>query len=56
MRVALEIVLTDEEDANLTRLVRSKLTSVMLAQRARIVLLAASGASAGSTISALSFH
>jgi transposase len=34
-------VLTDEERAELTRLVRSKLTSVRLAQRARIVLLAA---------------
>ncbi len=41
MRVAPEIVLTDEERAELTRLVRSKLTSVRLAQRARIVLLAA---------------
>lgn len=43
MRVACEIVLTDEERAELTRLVRSKLTSVRLAQRARIVLLAADG-------------
>jgi len=43
MRVAPEIVLTDEERANLTRLVRSKLTSVRLAQRARIVMLAAEG-------------
>jgi transposase len=34
-------VLTDEERAELTRLVRSKLTSVRLVQRARIVLLAA---------------
>jgi transposase len=34
-------VLTDEERAELTRLVRSKLTSVRLAQRAHIVLLAA---------------
>jgi transposase len=34
-------VLTDEERAELTQLVRSKLTSVRLAQRARIVLLAA---------------
>ncbi len=41
MRVAPEIVLTDEERAELTRLVRSKLTSVRLAQSARIVLLAA---------------
>jgi transposase len=41
VRVAPEIVLTDEERAELTRLVRSKLTSVRLAQRARIVLLAA---------------
>lgn len=43
MRVAPEIVLTDEERAELTRLVRSRLTSVRLAQRARIVLLAADG-------------
>lgn len=43
MRVAIEIVLTDEEQAQLARLVRSKLTSVRLAQRARIVLLAAQG-------------
>lgn len=39
MRVAPEIVLSDEERAGLTRLVRSRLTSVRLAQRARIVLL-----------------
>lgn len=43
MRVAPEIVLSSEERAELTRLVRSKLTSVRLAQRARIVLLAAQG-------------
>ena len=43
MRVAPEIVLTNEERAELTKLVRSKLTSVRLAQRARIVLLAAKG-------------
>ena len=43
MRVALEIELTDEERAELTKLVRSKRTSVRLAQRARIVLLAAQG-------------
>lgn len=43
MRVALEIVLTQEEHAELTKLVRSKLSSVRLAQRARIVLLAAKG-------------
>ncbi|WP_414215217.1 IS630 family transposase [Cupriavidus necator] len=43
MRVAPEIMLTDEERTRLTRLVRSKLTSVRLAQRARIVLLAANG-------------
>jgi len=43
VRVAPEIVLTDEERAELTRLVRSKLTSVRLAQRARIVLLASQG-------------
>ncbi len=43
MRVAPEIVLTNEERAELTKRVRSKLTSVRLAQRARIVLLAADG-------------
>ena len=43
VRVAPEIVLTDRERAELTRLVRSKLTSVRLAQRARIVLLASQG-------------
>lgn len=43
MRVAPEIVLTEEERAELTRLVRSKLTSVRLAQRARMVLLASDG-------------
>jgi transposase len=43
MRVAAEIVLTSEEQAELRQLVRSKLTSVRLAQRARIVLLAAKG-------------
>jgi transposase len=43
MRVATEIVLTQDERAELTRLVRSKLTSVRLEQRAGIVLLAAGG-------------
>lgn len=43
MRVAPEIMLTDEERTKLTRLVRSKLTSVRLAQRAHIVLLAPNG-------------
>ena len=43
MRVAPKIVLTDAERNELIRLVRSKLTSVRLAQRARIVLLAAEG-------------
>ena len=43
MRVAPEIVLTSEEPIELTKLVRSKLSSVWLAQRARIVLLAAEG-------------
>jgi transposase len=43
MRVAPEIVLTDEERAELSKLVRSKRTSVRLALRARIVLLAADG-------------
>ena len=41
VRIAPEIVLTDEERGELTRLTRSKLTSVRLALRARIVLLAA---------------
>src|SRR4030065_839120 len=43
MRVASEIVLTKEEHAELTKLMRSKLSSVRLALRARIVLLAAGG-------------
>jgi len=43
MRVAPEIVLTDEERAELTNLVRSRLTSVRLQQRAGIVLLACDG-------------
>jgi transposase len=43
MRVAPQIILTDEERSELTGLVRSKLTSVRLTQRARIVLLAAEG-------------
>ena len=43
MRVATQIELTSEERAELTALVRSKLTSVRLALRARIVLLAAQG-------------
>ena len=43
MRVAPEIILTSQERAELTKLSRSKLTSVRLAQRARIVLLAAQG-------------
>ena len=43
MRVATRIELTSEEQAELTVLVRSKLTSVRLALRARIVLLAAQG-------------
>lgn len=43
MRVAPEIILTSEERAELTKLARSRLTSVRLAQRARIVLLAAQG-------------
>ena len=43
VRVAPEIVLTSEERAELTQLVRSRLTSVRLAQRARIVVLAAQG-------------
>jgi hypothetical protein len=43
VRVAPEIVLTDEQKAELTRLSRSGRTSVRLAQRSRIVLLAAQG-------------
>ncbi len=43
MRVAPQIVLTDDERAELSSLARSKLTSVRLSQRARIVLLAAGG-------------
>jgi transposase len=43
VRVAPTIVLSDEEKAELTRLARSRRTSVRLAQRARIVLLAAQG-------------
>jgi transposase len=43
MRVATQIELTSEERAELAALVRSKLTSVRLALRARIVLLAAQG-------------
>ena len=43
MRVAPEIELSDDERAELNALVRSKLTSVRLSQRAQIVLLAAGG-------------
>jgi len=43
VRVAVEIVLSDEQRAELTKLIRSKLTSVRLSQRAHIVLLAADG-------------
>ena len=43
MRVAPAIMLTEDERVELTRLVRSKLTSVRLAQRAQIVLLASDG-------------
>ncbi|MFO0146417.1 MAG: helix-turn-helix domain-containing protein, partial [Betaproteobacteria bacterium] len=43
MRIATAIALTDEQKAELTRLSRSGRTSVRLAQRARIVLLAAQG-------------
>jgi len=43
LRVAPAIDLTDEQESELTRLARSKRTSVRLAQRARIVLLAAQG-------------
>lgn len=43
MRVATEIVLNEEEQAILDKIVRSKLSSVRLAQRAQIVLLANEG-------------
>ncbi len=43
MRIAREIVLTAEERGELMKLIRSQLTSVRLALRARIVLLAAEG-------------
>ena len=43
MRVAPEIVLTEDERAELTQLSVSRLTSVRLSQRAHIVLLAADG-------------
>jgi len=43
LRVAPAIALTDEQEVELTRLARSKRTSVRLAQRAQIVLLAAQG-------------
>ncbi len=43
LRVAPTIELTDEQQSELTQLSRSKCTSVRLAQRAQIVLLAAQG-------------
>lgn len=43
MRVAPEILLTEDERAELIKLTSSRLTSVRLSQRARIVLLAADG-------------
>ena len=43
MRIAPVVVLSEEQEAELTRFVRSRLTSVRLSQRARIVLLAAQG-------------
>jgi transposase len=43
MRIAPEIILTNQERAELMKLVRSRLTSVRLEQRAGIVLLAADG-------------
>ncbi len=43
MRVATEIELNEEEQAILEKIVRSKLSSVRLAQRAQIVLLANEG-------------
>jgi transposase len=43
LRVAPTIELTDEQQSELTTLVRSKRTSIRLTQRAQIVLLAAQG-------------
>ena len=43
MRIAAEVVLTEEQKRLLERLSRSSKSSVRLAQRARIVLLAAQG-------------
>lgn len=43
LRVAPVVVLSEEQEAALSKLVRSRRTSVRLAQRARIVLLAAQG-------------
>ncbi len=43
MRIATEIVLTKKQREELTKLVNSKLTSVRMAQRARIILLSADG-------------
>lgn len=43
MRIAAEIILKENERDELTALVRSKLTSVRLALRARIILLASEG-------------
>ena len=43
LRVAPPLELTEEQEAELTSLARSKRTSVRLAQRAQIVLLAAQG-------------
>ena len=43
MRVAPKLVLSEKEICELTKLVRSKQTSVRLSQRAQIVLLAANG-------------
>ena len=43
MRIAREIVLSEQELVELTKVVRSKLSSVRLVQRTRIVLLAAQG-------------
>jgi len=43
MRVAVDISLDGDERATLEKIVRSKLSSVRLVQRARIVLLASEG-------------
>ena len=43
LRIAPSIVLTQEQEEELNKLVRSGLTSVRMSQRAQIVLLASQG-------------